>query len=344
MTWPEEAGIGAAPAREAKAASERKRPGCDQALRSWAAVITPTPGSASSVGASAWTSWSSSVSSWAASAVSASARRAAGRSAMIVARCSVEWAGLVRRRAQRASCSLVVAAELLSELVGRVDDQPFQLADRLRAGEDGALAGGQQDAQSFPVAASPRLGEVLAGERFAGGAGGVELVGLGAVAAGRARWPVDLDHPLALLEQKARQSGAEAAGALDRPHPTAHRLLAREAAADTGSRLDPRPPSSRAITAPVGVQTATVCESRCVSTPITYSARSASMPIETSPSRLTLLMSAWARGTARQDCDGSRPHRADRLLIRPARGDQAGAGSDRETDPNKETLKTARGQ
>ena len=38
------------------------------------------------------------------------------------------------------------------------------------------------------------------------------------------------------------------------------------------------------------------------------------------------------RGTARQDCAGSRPQRADRLLIRPARGDQAGAGSDRETE------------
>jgi hypothetical protein len=101
--------MGAAPAREAKAASERKRPGCDQEARSWAAVIGPTPGSARSAGASVWTSWWSSASSSAASAVRVSARRAVDRRAMIVALCSVEWAVFVRRRAQRCSCLTVVS-------------------------------------------------------------------------------------------------------------------------------------------------------------------------------------------------------------------------------------------
>src|SRR5215211_1224926 len=70
---------------------------------------------------------------------------------------------------------------------------------------------------------------MLARERFAGGAERVELVRLGAVAAGRARRPFDLDHPLAVLEQERRQSGAEAAGRLDRPDPPAGCVLASEA-------------------------------------------------------------------------------------------------------------------
>jgi hypothetical protein len=36
MVWPLEAGTGATPARRAKAASERSRPGCDQETSSWA--------------------------------------------------------------------------------------------------------------------------------------------------------------------------------------------------------------------------------------------------------------------------------------------------------------------
>ena len=36
----------------AKAASERTRPGCDQATSRWAATVGPTPGSSSSAGAS----------------------------------------------------------------------------------------------------------------------------------------------------------------------------------------------------------------------------------------------------------------------------------------------------
>jgi hypothetical protein len=107
-------------------------------------------------------------------------------------------------------------AELMAEPVGRVDDRCFQLTDRLRAREDGAFASSEQDAQRFAVAASSWLGWVLSGECFAGRAGGVEPVGLGAVATSRPRWPIDLDHPLALLEQEAGQPGAEAARALDR--------------------------------------------------------------------------------------------------------------------------------
>jgi hypothetical protein len=70
---------------------------------------------------------------------------------------------------------------------------------------------------------------MLARERFAGGAQGVEFVGLGAVATRRADRPLDLDHPLAVLEQERGQTGAEAARRLDRPHPPVGGVPAREA-------------------------------------------------------------------------------------------------------------------
>ena len=62
-TWPEEASTGAAPASIAKAASERNRPGCDQLMSTWAALIGPIPRWASSTGAMAVISWRSSASS-----------------------------------------------------------------------------------------------------------------------------------------------------------------------------------------------------------------------------------------------------------------------------------------
>jgi hypothetical protein len=74
----------------------------------------------------------------------------------------------------------------------------------------------RRDAPRFPLAAVVRLGEVVAGERLPGGAGGVEFVRLGTVAACRPLRPIDLDHPLALLEQIGGETRAEAARALDR--------------------------------------------------------------------------------------------------------------------------------
>ena len=47
--------MGARPASMAEAASERSRPGCDQLISSCAAVTGPTPGWASSAGASTCT-------------------------------------------------------------------------------------------------------------------------------------------------------------------------------------------------------------------------------------------------------------------------------------------------
>jgi hypothetical protein len=50
-----------------------------------------------------------------------------------------------------------------------------------------------------------RAGQVLAGQRFAAGPDRIQGVALGPVAATRPPGPVDLDHPLAMVDQKAGQ-------------------------------------------------------------------------------------------------------------------------------------------
>jgi hypothetical protein len=113
------------------------------------------------------------------------------------------------------------AAELVAQLLRRVHDQGLELADGLSAADDGAVSGSEQDAHRFAVTAGPGCGEVFAGERFAGGPDGVEFVGFGAVPPGWAGGTVDLDHPFSVLEQERGEPGAETAGALDRPDPSA---------------------------------------------------------------------------------------------------------------------------
>jgi hypothetical protein len=48
-------------------------------------------------------------------------------------------------------------------------------------------------------------------------------------------------------------------------------------------------------------------------------------------------VSVWGGNRGRQNCDGSRAHNADRLLIRPASGRQAGTGLLARTDHWKDT-------
>jgi hypothetical protein len=151
------------------------------------------------------------------------------------------------------------------------------MVDRARAGAHRAAAGDEQHPDRLAVTATARLGEVLARERFAGGAQRVELVGLGAVAPARSRWPLDLDDPLALLEQERGEPGAEAAAGLDRPDPAGGCVLAREAQ----QQLLPNGLAAIVVStsrAPDSAATmAAACESRWASTPMTWSTRSASM-------------------------------------------------------------------
>jgi hypothetical protein len=52
------------------------------------------------------------------------------------------------------------------------------------------VAGGQQHADSFPVATPARLGQVVAAERLAGRSNGVQVIGLRAVAAVKSHFVV----------------------------------------------------------------------------------------------------------------------------------------------------------
>jgi len=62
-------------------------------------------------------------------------------------------------------------------------------------------------------------------QRFAGGSGGVDRIGLGAVASGGPLGPVQFHHLLGVGLQQAVQAGAVAAGALDRPDALAWLLV-----------------------------------------------------------------------------------------------------------------------
>jgi hypothetical protein len=135
----------------------------------------------------------------------------------------------VRSRAQ--PVELLVggaAAELLAQCFWCVHDQGFELPDGFGAGDDRALAGCEHDAHRFAVAAGAWRGQVVAGQCLAGCANGVQVVGLGAVAACRAGWAVDLDDPFAAFQQMGREPGAEAAGALDGPDAGAGCVLVGE--------------------------------------------------------------------------------------------------------------------
>ena len=138
------AGIGATPARRAKAASLRSRPGCDQATSSQAAQIGPTLCRASSCGASACTRRVSSASSGSASPRSCWIRRASERRAW---QCAARSQSLPPRRRAQAATSARCERPCRRALARRAsEEQGSQLVASGRAGADGALAGDEQRA------------------------------------------------------------------------------------------------------------------------------------------------------------------------------------------------------
>jgi hypothetical protein len=104
-------------------------------------------------------------------------------------------------------------AQLLAQALGCVDDQRFQVVDRARPRPHRAVAGGQQHAHGLPIATPTWLGQVVAAQRLVGRSNGVQVIGLGAVAACRPSRTVELNHPLAVLEQAGGEAGPVAAGA-----------------------------------------------------------------------------------------------------------------------------------
>ena len=66
---------------------------------------------------------------------------------------------------------------------------------------------------------------MVAGQGLAAGPDRIQYIALGAVAAPGPRGPVDLDHPLALVDQEPGQPGSIAARPLQGPDPPAGGLL-----------------------------------------------------------------------------------------------------------------------
>jgi hypothetical protein len=94
-----------------------------------------------------------------------------------------------------------------------------ELALGVGGGLDRRAACRQPHRQRRPLASRSGLGELVTTQRLAGGPGGIQRVGLGAVASGGPLGPVQLHDLLGVRAQEPGQAGTIAAGALDRPHP-----------------------------------------------------------------------------------------------------------------------------
>ena len=108
-------------------------------------------------------------------------------------------------------------------MLGRGDDERFQLVDCLRAADQHRVPGGEHDTKRLPQPTLAGLDLQFAGKSLPRGAHGVDLIVL-TCAAGTLD-PVDLDHVLARLGQNTDQPGAVVPGALQRPHPRSGRMV-----------------------------------------------------------------------------------------------------------------------
>src|SRR5215218_6076006 len=194
----------------AEAASDRNRPGWDQLISSWAALTGPIPGWASRAGAMAVTSWRSSASS-------CRAVLSGGQDPL----------GCHGHQPGAGSDLLAPGAppEAIAQRFGGGDDQGLELAAGVRPGRHDSAAGGGQHPDRLAVPALAWPGEVVAGQGLVAGPDGVQGVALGPVAAPGPLGPVDLDHPLAMVDQEPGQPGPIAPGPFQGPDSPAWRLL-----------------------------------------------------------------------------------------------------------------------
>jgi hypothetical protein len=168
-------------------------------------------------------------------------------------------------------------AELVAQALGRVDDQ--RLAGWLIAPVRACIARSRVVTSTRMASRSPRRrGWARCSRPSASRAARTASRSsvLAPPGARRAGGPVDLCHPLALLEQVGGEPSPVAAGALDRPHPAPWGLLDRESvdaqvAGGVGGTV------WCAMAAPVGFTTAAVWVALWVSTPMMWSMVSASM-------------------------------------------------------------------
>ena len=117
------------------------------------------------------------------------------------------------------------SAKPTTEHVGGGYHQGVQLPLGVGGGLNRRAACRQPHRQRRSLPSGSWLGELVTTKRFARCPGGIDRVGLGAVAAGGALGPIQLHHLLGVGVQEPGQAGAVAAGALDRPHPLARLLV-----------------------------------------------------------------------------------------------------------------------
>jgi hypothetical protein len=84
-------------------------------------------------------------------------------------------------------------------------DQRVELSLGVAGGLDRGAAGRQPDLERCSVPCGTRLSELVAAQGLAGGSGGVQRVGLGAVAAGCSLGPVQLNDLLMVSMQEPGQ-------------------------------------------------------------------------------------------------------------------------------------------
>jgi hypothetical protein len=94
------------------------------------------------------------------------------------------------------------AAKSVAEGIGSGDHQGMELALGVGGRLDRRAAGGQPHRQRRALASRSGLGELVTTQRFAGGPGGIQRVGLGAVAAGGPLGPVQLHDLLGVGGQE----------------------------------------------------------------------------------------------------------------------------------------------
>jgi hypothetical protein len=117
--------------------------------------------------------------------------------------------------------------QLAAQRLRGCDQQVAQLAEPRAFGVDRAFPCSYQRLQRLALAASPWCGRPLLGQCAARSTDRVERIGLAARAALPTQ-PADLEHPLAMTGQEAREAGTERAGSFDCEGSSTARVLVGE--------------------------------------------------------------------------------------------------------------------
>src|SRR5436190_15512531 len=307
-------------------------------MTSCAAASGPTPGWSSSCGASVRASVSIAPASSRSSSVSRRTRRATARSACSVPRSSTSgrrsgrtvasrrssWARLSGRSSLRSGSGLVISRS-----------RSWQTAARRALTAPSRAAISARSASRSPPARGSAAWLCASTLRAARIASSASLLPPERRLAPQAP---HLEHPLALAAQEAAEASPERAGFFDRERAPTRRVLFPElqgariaAAVRLNARLEydragPNLDDRERVHVAVRVDADHVVQLICKHPTHLQPRFGGHTPVP-----------VWDEDRGRQNCDESRRQAADRLLIRPASGRQAGTGLFARTDHWKDT-------